>query len=59
MCSAEKSAKHMVSTLSKLDIGILKTKYLPIFQYFHYFSQFSEFQEHLHRPISKCTWSTV
>ena len=53
MCSDENSAKRMVSTLSKLDIVILKTRNLPIFQYFHYFSQFLKvFQEHLQRPIS-------
>ena len=53
MCSDENSAKRMVSTLSKLDIVIFKTRNLPIFQYFHYFSQFLKvFQEHLQRSIS-------
>ena len=53
MCNDENSAKHMVSTLSKLDIVVLKTRNLPIFQCFHYFSQFLKvFQEHLQRPIS-------
>ena len=42
MRSDENSAKHMASTLSKLDIVILKTRNLPIFQYFHYFFTISQ-----------------